>query len=111
MTDYMQTHPHNREQWGKQWGKDDVRLPCLPDRAHLDSLLQALRPVHVQFIERNTCNAARNATIPCFVDGLAPALRGHQNEFGAQVLIKWWYARELLRLNYHVVFSDRARLH
>ena len=58
--DEMQTHPHNREQWGKQWGKDDVRLPCLPDRAHLDSLLQALRPVHVQFIERNTCNAARN---------------------------------------------------
>lgn len=50
-----------------------------------------------------TCEAARNATIPCFVDGAAPPLRGKQNLFGHQVLLKWWYAREMLRLNYHLM--------
>ena len=55
---------------------------------------------------KQTCDAARNATIPCFIDGSAPALRGKQNAFGHQVLLKWWYARELLQLNYHIVFSD-----
>jgi len=69
--------------------------------------LRAAAP-HAVLIGANkrTCDAARNATIPCFIDAAAPALRGKQNEFGAQVLIKWWYARELLKLNYHIVFSD-----
>lgn len=56
--------------------------------------------------DARTCAAARNATVPCFVDAMAPALRGKQNEFGHQVLLKWWYAREMLRLGYHVIFSD-----
>ena len=56
--------------------------------------------------DQKTCDAARNATIPCFVDALAPTLRGKQNEFGHQVILKWWYARELLRRNYQLVFSD-----
>ena len=53
-----------------------------------------------------TCMAARNASIPCFVDGVAPTLRGKQNQFGHQVLLKWWYARQMLSLNYHLIFSD-----
>ena len=56
--------------------------------------------------DERTCVAARNATIPCFVDAAAPTLRGKQNQFGHQVLLKWWYARELLRLDFHIVFSD-----
>ena len=56
--------------------------------------------------DKRTCDIARNASVPCFIDGAAPALRGKQNEFGHQVLLKWWYAKELLALNYHLVFSD-----
>ena len=56
--------------------------------------------------DERTCMAARNATIPCFVDGVAPTLRGKQNQFGHQVLLKWWYARQMLSLNYHLIFSD-----
>lgn len=56
--------------------------------------------------DARTCRAARNATIPCFVDGVAPMLRGKQNMFGHQVLLKWWYAKQLLGLSYHIVFSD-----
>ena len=56
--------------------------------------------------DARTCAIARNASIPCFVDGLAPALKGKQNFFGHQVLLKWWYARALLGLQYHLVFSD-----
>ena len=33
-------------------------------------------------------------------------LRGKQNMFGHQVLLKWWYAKQLLGLSYHIVFSD-----
>ena len=39
--------------------------------------------------DNRTCEIALNATIPCFVDGLAPALSGKQNHFGSQVLLKW----------------------
>ena len=56
--------------------------------------------------DNRTCMIARNATVPCFVDGLAPSLSGRQNNFGSQVLLKWWYARALLGLDYHIVFSD-----
>ena len=56
--------------------------------------------------DERTCRAARNATIPCFVDGVAPTLRGKQNMFGHQVLLKWWYAKELLNMNFHLIFSD-----
>ena len=56
--------------------------------------------------DARTCRIARNATIPCFVDGAAPALRGKQNQFGHQVLLKWWYAKQLLTLDYNIVFSD-----
>ena len=34
----------------------------------------------------------------------APALRGKQNEFGHQVLLKWWYARERSARDYHLGF-------
>eukprot|EP00965_Chrysotila_dentata_P124696 4122601-Pleurochrysis_carterae.AAC.1 len=37
-------------------------------------------------IDQVTCAVARNASLPCFVDGLAPKLRGRQNNFGPQVL-------------------------
>ena len=57
-------------------------------------------------MDAHTCALARNASLPCFVDGLAPSLRGKQNGFGPQVLVKWWYALALLRANHHVVFSD-----
>jgi hypothetical protein len=56
--------------------------------------------------DARTCRAALNATIPCFVDAAAPALRGKQNQFGHQVLLKWWYAKQMLALDYHIVFSD-----
>ena len=56
--------------------------------------------------DERTCVAARNATIPCFVDAAAPTLRGKQNQFGHQVLLKWWYAKQLLGLDYNIVFSD-----
>ncbi|KAL3918533.1 MAG: hypothetical protein SGPRY_005981 [Prymnesium sp.] len=54
----------------------------------------------------HTCAVLRNESIPCFVDKLAPPLTGKQNFFGSQVLLKWWYARALLGLRYHLVFSD-----
>ena len=56
--------------------------------------------------DNRTCMVARNATIPCFVDGLAPPLTGKQNAFGSQVLLKWWYAKALLALDFHIIFSD-----
>lgn len=54
----------------------------------------------------HTCHIMRNESIPCFVDNLAPQLTGKQNFFGSQVLLKWWYARALLRHSLHIVFSD-----
>jgi len=56
--------------------------------------------------DERTCLISRNASIPCFVDGLAPPLSGKQNSFGSQVLLKWWYARSLLQLDYQILFSD-----
>jgi hypothetical protein len=56
--------------------------------------------------DERTCAAALNATIPCFVDGAAPRLRGKQNQFGHQVLLKWWYAESLLRMGFNIIFSD-----
>ncbi len=53
-----------------------------------------------------TCAVALNASIPCFVDELAPQLKGRQNFFGHQVVTKWWYARALLSLRYNIIFSD-----
>eukprot|EP00966_Prymnesium_polylepis_P317238 7329210-Prymnesium_polylepis.1 len=53
-----------------------------------------------------TCRVMRNESIPCFVDKLAPQLTGKQNFFGSQVLLKWWYAKALLSLRFHIVFSD-----
>lgn len=53
-----------------------------------------------------TCRVLRNASIPCFVDKLAPSLSGKQNFFGSQVLLKWWYANALLLHSFHIIFSD-----
>ena len=57
-------------------------------------------------VDERTCAVARNATIPCFVDGVAPPLSGKQNMFGSQVLLKWWYAKTLLSLGFQIIFSD-----
>jgi hypothetical protein len=57
-------------------------------------------------VDERTCAVARNATIPCFVDGVAPPLSGKQNMFGSQVLLKWWYAKTLLSLGFEIIFSD-----
>jgi len=56
--------------------------------------------------DNRTCAVARNATIPCFVDAIAPPLSGKQNAFGSQVLLKWWYAKMLLSMDFHIIFSD-----
>ena len=72
-----------------------------------------------------TCSVARNASIPCFVDALGHARKGEEqmaplatvdveasaagkevNMFGGQVRLKWFYVRALLRLGFHLVFSD-----
>ena len=73
-----------------------------------------------------TCHVARNASIPCFVDAMGHARKGEEqvaplaavdveasaagrgevNMFGGQVRLKWFYVRALLRLGFHVVFSD-----
>ena len=72
-----------------------------------------------------TCALARNASIPCFVDAMGHARKGEEqaaplakvdveasaagkevNMFGGQVRLKWFYVRELLRLEFHLVFSD-----
>ena len=73
-----------------------------------------------------TCHVARNASIPCFVDAMGHARKGEEqvaplatvdveasvagrgevNMFGGQVRLKWFYVRALLRLNFHIVFSD-----
>ena len=36
---------------------------------------------------QHTCTLVRNASIPCFVDALAPTLKGRQNEFGHQASV------------------------
>ena len=73
-----------------------------------------------------TCHVARNASIPCFVDAMGHARKGEEqpaplaavdveasaagrgevNMFGGQVRLKWFYVRALLRLGFHIVFSD-----
>ena len=83
---------------------------------------------HVLLIgtDEATCHVARNASIPCFVDAMGHARKGEEqvaplaavdveasaagrgevNMFGGQVRLKWFYVRALLRLGFHVVFSD-----
>lgn len=53
-----------------------------------------------------TCHVVRNASMPCWVDEASPKLRGKQNAFGHQVLVKWWYAKVLSAGGYRVIFSD-----
>ena len=58
-----------------------------------------------------TCHVARNASIPCFVDAMvgraAVAARPKRAKaMDRDETTKWFYVRALLRLNFHIVFSD-----
>ena len=54
----------------------------------------------------STCRPLLDLAVPCYADRLAPKLRGKQNEFGPQVLLKWWYALALVQDGFRIVFSD-----
>ena len=58
-----------------------------------------------------TCHVARNASIPCFVDAMvgraaAGARPKRSKAMDRDETAKWFYVRALLRLGFHVVFSD-----
>ena len=72
--------------------------------------------------DNRTCLVALNASIPCFVDGLAPVLSGRQNQFGSQVRLThsmvaaalqtltaaWWSIGDFAGLVEMVVCSSAA---
>eukprot|EP00964_Phaeocystis_antarctica_P138518 scaffold103187_cov60-Phaeocystis_antarctica.AAC.1 len=58
-----------------------------------------------------TCHVARNASIPCFVDAMVGRAAAGARPKRAKAMdrdetTKWFYVRALLRLNFHIVFSD-----
>jgi hypothetical protein len=53
-----------------------------------------------------TCALARNASIPCFVDAMGHAAVPRGKAEARDEALKWFYVRELLRLEFHLVFSD-----
>ena len=78
------------------------------------------RPFLLVGADERTCASALAAQVPCFSDGMLntsaqdaaselvvrKSLRKSRNMFGRHVLLKWFYARALLNLRYHLVFSD-----
>ena len=70
------------------------------------NLREAFSHALVVGANHDTCAVVRNASIPCFVDGVAPKLKGKQNFFGQQVVMKWWMAMQLLEGRFNIVFSD-----
>ena len=54
-----------------------------------------------------TCRLARNASLPCFVDAMGRAVVAAAAKVeGRDEAVKWFYVRALLRLEFHLVFSD-----
>tara|TARA_B110001452_G_scaffold256648_1_gene250168 strand:+ start:214 stop:1221 length:1008 start_codon:yes stop_codon:yes gene_type:complete len=75
-------------------------------RQWLGHLGARARNVLIVGANEETCTTAREASLPCFVDGASPRQRGKQNGFGNQVTLKWWVAMVLAQANFHLIFSD-----